>query len=78
VPFHIEADRHRTLSSWDRTQIPAPFSTLALVVRPALHVPAEGGDAALESARVRLEEELKIAEAETLSLLGKIHTTSRT
>ena len=28
LPFHIEADRHWTLKSWDRTQIPKPFATV--------------------------------------------------
>jgi lysophospholipid acyltransferase (LPLAT)-like uncharacterized protein len=32
LPYHIEADRHWTLNSWDRTQIPKPFSTVALVI----------------------------------------------
>ena len=32
LPYHIEASRHWTLGSWDRTQIPKPFSTVALVI----------------------------------------------
>ncbi len=32
VPFHLEADRHWTLTSWDRTQIPKPFAKVALAV----------------------------------------------
>ena len=32
LPYHIEADRHWTLRSWDRTQIPKPFATVALVM----------------------------------------------
>jgi hypothetical protein len=31
LPYHIESDRHWTLNSWDRAQIPKPFSTVALV-----------------------------------------------
>ena len=30
LPFHLEASRHWTLASWDRTQIPKPFATVAL------------------------------------------------
>src|ERR1700674_5498908 len=41
LPFHLEADRHWTLNIWDRTQIPNPFSTLALVVGEPFDVPAE-------------------------------------
>ena len=32
LPYHIESNRHWTLRSWDRTQIPKPFSTVALVI----------------------------------------------
>jgi hypothetical protein len=32
LPYHIETDRHWTLNSWDRTQIPKPFATVALVI----------------------------------------------
>jgi hypothetical protein len=32
LPVHFEADRHWTANSWDRTQIPKPFATVALVV----------------------------------------------
>lgn len=38
LPYHIEADRHWTLKSWDRTQIPKPFSTVALVIGAPLSV----------------------------------------
>lgn len=38
VPYHIESDRHWTLHSWDRTQIPKPFSTVALVIGEPLDV----------------------------------------
>ena len=45
LPFHIETDRHWTLSSWDRTQIPKPFSRAAIAFGPPLavatSVPAE-------------------------------------
>ena len=30
IPFHLEANRSWTLKSWDRTQIPKPFATVAL------------------------------------------------
>jgi lysophospholipid acyltransferase (LPLAT)-like uncharacterized protein len=32
LPYHIESDRHWTLNSWDRTQIPKPFASVALVI----------------------------------------------
>src|SRR6202163_4876118 len=51
LPFHLEADRHWTLNSWDRTQIPKPFSTVALVVGEPFDVPAEANDDGIELAR---------------------------
>ncbi|MBA3886952.1 MAG: lysophospholipid acyltransferase family protein [Acidobacteria bacterium] len=32
LPVHAEASRHWTLSSWDRTQVPRPFSAVAIVI----------------------------------------------
>jgi lysophospholipid acyltransferase (LPLAT)-like uncharacterized protein len=40
LPYHIESDRHWTLNSWDRTQIPKPFSRVALVIGPPIEVRA--------------------------------------
>jgi lysophospholipid acyltransferase (LPLAT)-like uncharacterized protein len=76
LPFHIEADRHWTLSSWDRTQIPKPFSTLAIVIRPPLYVAPEADASSLESARVALEGELTAAEAEAHALLAEPRTSN--
>ena len=39
LPYHIEANRHWTLGSWDRTQIPKPFATVALAIGEPLRVP---------------------------------------
>src|SRR4051794_16336296 len=41
LPFHLEADRFWTVKSWDRTQIPKPFATVALVVDEPFDVPAD-------------------------------------
>jgi lysophospholipid acyltransferase (LPLAT)-like uncharacterized protein len=38
LPYHIEANRHWTLRSWDRTQIPKPFSTVVLVIGSPIQV----------------------------------------
>lgn len=58
LPFHVEAARAWTLGSWDRTQIPRPFTTVALAVGEPLEVPATGGDDSLEAARRALERSL--------------------
>ncbi|MGE0394042.1 MAG: lysophospholipid acyltransferase family protein [Vicinamibacterales bacterium] len=58
LPFHLEAARHWTVGSWDRTQIPRPFSTVALAVGEPLAVPAGLDDAGLEQWRLELERRL--------------------
>ena len=62
LPFHIEANRHWTLRSWDRTQIPKPFATVSLVMGEPFNVPSGGGDDAIESARTLLEARLHALE----------------
>ena len=69
VPFHVEADRHWTAGSWDRTQIPKPFATVSLVMGEPLYVAADAGDAEIESARQLLESRLRALEPRALALV---------
>jgi lysophospholipid acyltransferase (LPLAT)-like uncharacterized protein len=69
VPFHIESDRHWTTRSWDRTQIPKPFSNVAIAVGEPFDVPPAADDAALEQARLTLEARLKVLEARALAMI---------
>src|SRR5258708_12094386 len=39
LPFHIEADRFWTTKSWDHTQVPRPFSRVAVHTREPTYVP---------------------------------------
>ena len=71
LPFHLEASRHWTLNSWDRTQIPKPFSTVAIAMGEPFQVDADAGDNALERARGMLEERLKLLESRALQLLSR-------
>jgi lysophospholipid acyltransferase (LPLAT)-like uncharacterized protein len=59
LPFHLEASSHWSLRSWDRTQIPKPFSTVALVVGEPMPVPGDAGEEQLEAARIDLERRLR-------------------
>jgi lysophospholipid acyltransferase (LPLAT)-like uncharacterized protein len=70
LPFHLEADRYWTLRSWDRTQIPTPFATVALVVGEPFTVASDATDAALDEARVMLEERLHSLESRAKQLLS--------
>jgi len=55
LPFHIEAASHWSARSWDRTQVPKPFSRVALCIAPPQFVAADADDAAVEAARQQLE-----------------------
>jgi lysophospholipid acyltransferase (LPLAT)-like uncharacterized protein len=69
VPFHIEAARSWTLGSWDRTQIPKPFSPMAVVIGVPIMV--EGtSDAEVERGRTKLERALEDLEARARRVLG--------
>jgi lysophospholipid acyltransferase (LPLAT)-like uncharacterized protein len=69
LPFHLEADRHWSLRSWDRTQIPKPFSTVALAVGEPIDVPAHADRQALEQTRQILEARLRALEARAGEML---------
>ncbi|MBZ5557550.1 MAG: DUF374 domain-containing protein, partial [Acidobacteriia bacterium] len=69
LPFHLEADRHWTLHSWDRTQIPKPFSTVAIAMGEPFDVPADADEAGIESARLQLEARLQELETRARQML---------
>jgi lysophospholipid acyltransferase (LPLAT)-like uncharacterized protein len=71
LPFHLEADRCWSARSWDRTQIPKPFATVALAVGEPFDVPRDASDAALDSARLQLEERLRALEARAHLMLSR-------
>lgn len=71
LPFHLEASRHWSLRSWDRTQIPKPFSTVALVVGEPMPVPTDVADGDLERWRVELEIRLRALERRALAVVGR-------
>jgi lysophospholipid acyltransferase (LPLAT)-like uncharacterized protein len=71
VPFHAEAAAHWTLRSWDRTQIPKPFTTVTLAIGHPFVVPPDADAAALEDHRRRLERELADCEARCHELLTR-------
>lgn len=70
IPFHAEAQSHWSLRSWDRTQIPKPFTTVAMVIGEPFVVPADAADAALEAHRQRLEQALAACESRCHQLLA--------
>ena len=55
LPFHLEASQYWTLNSWDRTQIPKPFSTVAIAMGEPFQVASDADEEELERARQRRE-----------------------
>jgi lysophospholipid acyltransferase (LPLAT)-like uncharacterized protein len=70
LPFHLEASRHWTLGSWDRTQIPKPFSTVSIAMGEPFDVPSDASEGDLEAARTLLESRLVALEARARALLA--------
>jgi lysophospholipid acyltransferase (LPLAT)-like uncharacterized protein len=48
LPFHSEAASSWTLNSWDRTQIPKPFTTVAMAIGQPIYVPRDADDYVLD------------------------------
>jgi lysophospholipid acyltransferase (LPLAT)-like uncharacterized protein len=69
VPFHLEADRHWTLRSWDRTQIPKPRATVSIAVGEPFEVARDADEHGIESARRDLESRLHALEPRARALL---------
>ena len=69
LPFHLEANRHWTLNSWDRTQIPKPFATVAIAMGEPLDVAHDADAGGVEAARRLLEERLQSLEQRARLLL---------
>jgi lysophospholipid acyltransferase (LPLAT)-like uncharacterized protein len=58
MPFHCEAASSWTMKSWDRTQIPKPFTTVAMAIAEPLYVPRDADETALEQWRQKLQQSL--------------------
>jgi lysophospholipid acyltransferase (LPLAT)-like uncharacterized protein len=72
LPFHIEVERYWTTRSWDRPQIPKPFSRVAVVIGPPMTVPCTSDDV-IEESRAALERTLKELETRARRLLTQDH-----
>jgi lysophospholipid acyltransferase (LPLAT)-like uncharacterized protein len=68
LPFHLEASKAWSARSWDRTQIPKPFSTVGIAIGEPLYVDADASETQLEAARVELERRLAALELEAKAL----------
>ncbi len=68
LPFHVEAERFWEAPSWDRTQLPRPFTTIAMAIGAPIAVP-DTADATVERKRQELEQTLTLLEARARALL---------
>jgi lysophospholipid acyltransferase (LPLAT)-like uncharacterized protein len=73
LPFHVEADRFWEAPSWDRTQLPRPFTTIAMAIGPPLMVP-DTTDTIVEEKRVELERTLGALETRARALLNGVRS----
>ncbi len=69
LPFHLEAGKSWTLNSWDRTQIPKPFTTVALAIDTPLYVPRDADEQQLEEWRLKLQQSLTACRTRCMELL---------
>jgi hypothetical protein len=69
LPFHLEASAYWSVRSWDRTQVPRPFSTVALSVGEPMEVAADASPEQLEAARAQLDVRLRALEQRTIEML---------
>ena len=63
LPFHAEASAFWELSSWDRTQVPRPFSTVAVVVGQPITITRGDPDSANGSVFRGIETAEQVARA---------------
>jgi lysophospholipid acyltransferase (LPLAT)-like uncharacterized protein len=58
LPFVVEPLSYWTVSSWDRMQIPKPFSRVAVMIGDAIDVPENADDRSLRDASEKLQTSL--------------------
>ena len=59
LPFAVSPERFWRLGSWDKLQIPRPFTRAVVRLAPPLYVPADADDAQLEALRDELQRTLE-------------------
>ena len=70
VPFHVESSPCWTLRSWDRGQVPKPWSRVVMVIGAPLEVPGDADAEGIEEKRVELERRLGELQQRALQMLS--------
>jgi lysophospholipid acyltransferase (LPLAT)-like uncharacterized protein len=71
LPFHLEAARFWSAKSWDRTQVPKPFTAVALAIGEPIEVPADTDESGIEEHRRTLERALEVCRARALEMVDR-------
>jgi lysophospholipid acyltransferase (LPLAT)-like uncharacterized protein len=58
LPFTLNPTRYYAAPSWDRLQVPLPFTRVRVLIAPPIHVAPDADDAALDAAREELQRAL--------------------
>jgi lysophospholipid acyltransferase (LPLAT)-like uncharacterized protein len=58
MPFHVSCRHKWVVSSWDRFQIPKPFTQVLLLIGNPIYVRAEATEAELEEAQQQIQQSL--------------------
>ena len=58
LPFHVTAARRWQISSWDRMQLPLPFTARAVEIAAPIYVPHDADDEAIDAKRDELQRAL--------------------
>jgi lysophospholipid acyltransferase (LPLAT)-like uncharacterized protein len=58
MPVTMALDRYWTMPSWDKFQIPKPFTRARVYVAPPIYVPADADDNLLAAKRNELQQAL--------------------
>jgi lysophospholipid acyltransferase (LPLAT)-like uncharacterized protein len=59
LPFGVNAERFWTLKSWDRMQVPKPFSRVTVRFAPPIHVAPDADEETLNAGRDELQSALE-------------------
>jgi lysophospholipid acyltransferase (LPLAT)-like uncharacterized protein len=71
VPFHVESAPCWTLGSWDRAQVPKPWSLVVMAIGAPIDVPGDADAETIERKRVELEQRLADLQERALVLLAE-------
>jgi lysophospholipid acyltransferase (LPLAT)-like uncharacterized protein len=70
APTAVATSRRFDFNSWDRASVGKPFGRGAIVVGDLIRVPGDADEAAMEAARLRVEQGLDAVHARAYALVG--------